>query len=368
MKISKRAALLAILTLLVTLLVGCSSPSAENANNANVNEEQTNAAAQTPQTVSGAPDNQAAEEPAQKEAKTNDQITVGIAWRADQQDSGYEALAYIYRNLGCKVVLMDPVQYDDFEYNADGTLSAAYEGNSGMLALDYAQQLKDDPLKSNAAELMEGIDMVIFTGGEEISPTLYAIPKTYTSGEEDCNATRDVSDYTLMAYCLAHDIPQLDVCRGMQMLGVVSGDQILPDIKTYYEQQGVSYPNTHRVLPGTPDPDFVAHDVVIDDQSSIFAELAGGISVWEDAPAWHHQAIEALTEGDNLIATASTTANGISIIEAVERTDQTFAVGIQFHPEASIRMQYTGSSTVDNYSSPEQSWEFFQRVLDKAFG
>jgi putative glutamine amidotransferase len=41
-----------------------------------------------------------------------------------------------------------------------------------------------------------------------------------------------------MAYCLDNDIPVMGFCRGMQMLGVISGAEVIQDIPTYFEQQG----------------------------------------------------------------------------------------------------------------------------------
>ncbi|MBQ1890499.1 MAG: gamma-glutamyl-gamma-aminobutyrate hydrolase family protein, partial [Selenomonas sp.] len=55
---------------------------------------------------------------------------------------------------------------------------------------------------------------------------------------EGYSAERDVSDYLLMSYCLEKDVPVLAICRGMQMLSVVSGADIIQDIPTYMSGLG----------------------------------------------------------------------------------------------------------------------------------
>ena len=77
---------------------------------------------------------------------------------------------------------------------------------------------------------MQGIDGVFFTGGEDVSPSLFAKPQTEANEGEEINATRDISDYTLMAYCLENDVPTLGACRGEQVLGIVSGAGFIQDI------------------------------------------------------------------------------------------------------------------------------------------
>ena len=64
-----------------------------------------------------------------------------------------------------------------------------------------------------AAEAVGGVSAVIFTGGADISPSLYYRPQEWHGipEEQDYDAERDVSDYLTMSYCLDNGIPVLGV-------------------------------------------------------------------------------------------------------------------------------------------------------------
>ncbi|MCR5090639.1 MAG: gamma-glutamyl-gamma-aminobutyrate hydrolase family protein [Oscillospiraceae bacterium] len=58
----------------------------------------------------------------------------------------------------------------------------------------------------------------------------------------------------------------------------------------------------------------------------------------KNVPSWHHQAVRDVA-GTRLVVTAATDTCGIDIIEAVERPDKTFVLGLQFHPEIAVIQQ-----------------------------
>ena len=111
---------------------------------------------------------------------------------------------------------------NDIEYS-ESEVSAECVDPVGCLEQQAANKMKEMSANNNAAEVMKGVDAVIFTGGEDISPSLLATPQPWhgIEAERDYNATRDVNDFTLMAYCLKNDVSILGFCRGMQMLGVI---------------------------------------------------------------------------------------------------------------------------------------------------
>ena len=123
-----------------------------------------------------------------------------------------------------------------------------------MLKQEYADQIKAKNLaNSNVGEAMAGIDGVFFTGGEDVSPTLFKVPQKEANMGEEINATRDISDYTLMAYCLSKDVPTLGACRGMQVMSIVSGTGFIQDIPAYYQAKGKTYDDSHRMPADAPD-------------------------------------------------------------------------------------------------------------------
>ena len=57
--------------------------------------------------------------------------------------------------------------------------------------------------------------------------------------------------------------------------------------------------------------------------------------VIRNVPSWHHQAVKS-TEGTRLAVTGVTETSGVDMIEAVERPDKDFVLGVQFHPEIAV--------------------------------
>ena len=182
---------------------------------------------------------------------------------------------------------------------------------------------------------MQNIDAVVFTGGEDISPTLFRNPEEWhgIEAEKDFNTTRDVSDYLLLSYCIDRDIPTLCICRGAQMLGVVAGAPLIQDIPTYYAGLGIDYNYIHRYNKSNPDAkkEYISHPSVITRKNSLFYDIIKADTL-HGCPSWHHQAIGDLSN-TSAVATATTTSQGVEIIEALEVPDKRFILGVQFHPE-----------------------------------
>ena len=235
------------------------------------------------------------------------------------------------------------------------------------LLQQYADMIKLGLLASNADDAVKDVKAVVFTGGEDIEPTLLSMPEPWhgIEAEKDYNATRDISDYLTMAYCLDRDIPMLGMCRGMQMLVVVSGGTIIQDIPTYFELLGKPYHNEHRnmVEPGQY-RDYAAHDVDVLDHSSWLYRITGS-DVIHGVPSWHHQCVGSV-EGTPLRVAGRTMTEGVSIIEAVERTDKTFAIGLQYHPEAAIVKRLDGAANASQFMSYNEALVYFKALVEQA--
>lgn len=90
----------------------------------------------------------------------------------------------------------------------------------------YAQPL----LKSGKfilVQTMQDADVVLFTGGEDVSPDLYheAVGK-YTQN----NPRRDIAEQIIFEYCFANKKPMIGVCRGSQFLCVMAGGKLVQHI------------------------------------------------------------------------------------------------------------------------------------------
>ena len=267
-------------------------------------------------------------------AGTAQRPLVGVAWRSNQESESFVATCKAIEAAGGEPVLLPQVLSADLAYeegmligetNADGSLSDA----AAKLVRCNTWQGSDVP------SVLEGLSAVVFPGGEDISPSLYYDPQSVQT-QEGFSAERDVSDYLLMSYCLEKNIAILAICRGMQMLSVVSGAEMVQDIPDAFASLGLTYLYEHRNEPDSPGAyrDFALHDVSVTEQDSLLYRLVG-TDVIRNAPSWHHQAVKSV-EGTRLTVTGITKTSGLEMIEAVERQDKTFVLGIQFHPEIAV--------------------------------
>lgn len=291
---------------------------------------------------------------------------IGISWRADTDSEFYTNITETLDEMGIDYVMLDEVTLNTVSYE-DKDLSRQYIDENDYLNQETADLVKNVDYKdTNVEKVLDGIDGIIFTGGEDISPTLYKEPEDWHGIEEekDYNATRDVNDYILMKYCIDNDIPVMGFCRGMQMLGVVSGATVIQDIPVYFEEQNIEYDFTHRNNKETPDSyrDYAPHDVTVTDKDSILYQIVGD-TVVKSVPSWHHQALLSV-DNCNLKVTGVTNTCGIDMMEAIERTDKTFIAGFQFHPEASVVKHLKNASNADDFISKEDAEKFFAVFAD----
>jgi gamma-glutamyl-gamma-aminobutyrate hydrolase PuuD len=214
---------------------------------------------------------------------------IGISWKSDTQD---------YTNFQ-KIVRL-----------------------AGGLALELPQ-ITD---RAGADAAVAAVDGLIVTGGEDINPDLYG--EEHSPLLEDNNAhrdERDTSDYNLIQASLAVDLPMICICRGMQMLNVACGGGLIQDLPTYLGVDSETY-ITHRYKASG---DYARHVVNVEDNSKWLEDIIGGDTL-ENAASWHHQAVNPERVGEGLTVVAYGPEN---VVEAVEYQANTFALGIQFHPE-----------------------------------
>ena len=293
-----------------------------------------------------------------------DPVTVGIAWRADTDSEFFTNIVRGVEACGAKVVILPQVKADGFDYE-DGLLAARYCDSLGILLPSYADSIKQNTYRGvPVEEFMAGVDAVIFTGGEDIVPTLFREPQPWhgIAEEWDYNVTRDISDYLLMAWCIDHDYPTLGLCRGAQMLGVVSGAAIIQDIPAFMASQGRNYQYEHRNnVPAGQYRDYASHDVFVSDTASLLYSITGTTLI-QNVPSWHHQAVGSV-EGTPLKVTGITTVGDYDFAEAVERTDKSFVLGLQYHPEAALVKNLTGAGNASDYMSREEAEKYFKALI-----
>ncbi len=302
--------------------------------------------------------------------KAEEPVRIGIAWRSVADSTSYGIVSRAIEEAGGVPVVLDQAKEYALEYEGHKLSDACLDEND-VLIQEYADLVKNEPKNGfnncNAAEVVDGVDAVVFTGGQDIAPTLFRVPEPWHGLEEEknFNATRDISEYLTMAYCLDQDIPLLGLCRGMQMLGVVSGASLIQDIPVYYAQKGIRYDFDHRqpAVPGIR-RDYKPHDVVVLTHDSWMYKIAQTDTIHK-VPSWHHQSVGPL-DSTALRLTASFLEEGIEIYEGIERTDQHFAVGVQFHPEVAVNKHLEGADNASDYMDYESALAYFRALVQEA--
>ena len=173
---------------------------------------------------------------------------------------------------------------------------------------------------SRIEDVVAAFPGVVLSGGGDIDPVLYAVsPHALFDPAEP---GRDTFELGLARLLRTADRPLLAICRGIQVLNVARGGDLIQDIPSERPS-----PITHRLR--TP-ADAVAHVVQVEPDSRL-ADLmhdhlspAGTMGV----NSRHHQAINRLGDGLRVVARA-----GDGIVEAVEDPATRFCLGVQWHPE-----------------------------------
>lgn len=84
-------------------------------------------------------------------------------------------------------------------------------------------------ITSNIKEFMgtpEKFRLVVFTGGEDVDPSLYGHINCYS----ESNFDRDMEEIDIFKMAVKHKIPMAGICRGMQFLNVMAGGSMYQHI------------------------------------------------------------------------------------------------------------------------------------------
>lgn len=161
-------------------------------------------------------------------------------------------------------------------------------------------------------ETLDVLDGLVFSGGADLDPALYRADRHPET--DGLRPDRDLAESALMEAALARDLPVLAVCRGMQILNVLRGGDLvqhLPEVVGHEE---------HKHTPGV----FADHDVTVSGESRL------GRILGDRAPvkSHHHQGVGAL--GMGLVETAWAEDG---TVEGLEDPARRFALGVLWHPE-----------------------------------
>jgi len=199
-------------------------------------------------------------------------------------------------------VVMLPRDYVDAVQRAGGL----------ALLLPPDPRAEDDP-----DAWIDLVDGLILAGGCDIDPATYgAEPDAHTVGTMP---ERDAFELALTRRALERDVPFLGICRGMQLMNVARGGTLIQHLPDHVGH------NDHRRSLGTYENS--EHDVRLAEHSLV-AQATGDRR--HATKSHHHQGVDAI--GDGLEVTGWATVDDLP--EVLEDRSRTFALGVQWHPEA----------------------------------
>ncbi|HEX2446089.1 MAG TPA: gamma-glutamyl-gamma-aminobutyrate hydrolase family protein [Vicinamibacterales bacterium] len=173
---------------------------------------------------------------------------------------------------------------------------------------------------TSARAAIESVDGLMLTGGGDVHPEHYG--RTMSPQIELAEPGRDEFEIALSREALQRDLPILAICRGLQVLNVAAGGTLLQHVP-----DAVGGGIAHSI--DNP-KNAIAHAINVKTGSTLARVLGPRVDGVEACAvnSRHHQAVDAVAPGFTVSATAPD-----GIVEAIERADRRFCVGVEWHPE-----------------------------------
>jgi gamma-glutamyl-gamma-aminobutyrate hydrolase PuuD len=210
-----------------------------------------------------------------------------------------------------------------------------------LLPAAYADAVSDAggepvllPTGVASPEVIARLDGLVLAGGADVDPARYSQPPgAHTTV---LRPDRDDTELAALHAALDRDLPLLAICRGMQLLNVALGGDLIqhmPDVEgagCHDPGAGLFQERTVRVEPGT------ALHALLGDDAAVHCH--------------HHQALDRIAPG---LVVAARAEDGV--VEGVELPDRRFCLGVQWHPEESTdRRLFVGHVEAARAAAREQ--------------
>lgn len=231
------------------------------------------------------------------------------------------------------LILISPgIEKRGFEFS-DLSVSVSMRYQEAVLAAGGIPIIA--PATADRALLTESVrrtDGVLLTGGDDISPDLYAkkLPRKIrrTVVETPDDGLRDAREIHLIAEIFRQRKPVLAICRGHQMLNVAFGGKLVADIARQVPG-ALEHQQSERAAK-------IVHEAALT-PGSLLAKICKKRSLGVNST--HHQAV--METAKPFVATA---VSRDGIVEAMElkpawARKMPFLLGVQFHPERLVETE-----------------------------
>ncbi|MGL5099612.1 MAG: gamma-glutamyl-gamma-aminobutyrate hydrolase family protein [Fusobacteriaceae bacterium] len=185
-----------------------------------------------------------------------------------------------------------------------------------------------------AKEIVQHLDGILFSGGEDVHPIFYGEAPLIKIGT--VNPDRDRWELELFKEARKKMIPLLGICRGCQIINIALGGTLYQDIDS-------QIPGVNGHHPVGIKGDEIYHHINIDPTSElykIFTTQKLGIN------SFHHQSVKKLGEG---LVSSAFSEDGIIEAYQYSEIENNYIMGIQWHPEAMVNKHQEFKKIFENF-------------------
>lgn len=186
---------------------------------------------------------------------------------------------------------------------------------AGAIPVILPLEASDDALR----QLVDALDGFLFTGGPDVHAFLFGEQTQAFCG--NVSPARDSLELSLLSLIMAAKKPILGICRGIQVINIGLGGTIYQDIPSQWKTDS-PFPIAHKQPFYYTIP---SHSVEIV-PNTLLSSIVGSSSI--QVNSMHHQAVRDTAPG---LVVCGYGPDGL--IEALEKPDYPYLLGVQWHPE-----------------------------------
>ena len=175
--------------------------------------------------------------------------------------------------------------------------------------------------EDNNMDALADCQGLVLSGGLDFHPRYYQGQTGYAHQPDCFDEARDAFEIGCYQMALAAGMPVLGICRGLQLINCVHGGTLVQDI-------GLTANAIHKF-----DRQDKAHAINIETGSLLHQITGYNRGVVNSA---HHQVIKTL--GAGLSANCHSDDGWIEGIEWTDKTNRSFLLGVQWHPERLFKL------------------------------